>query len=85
MYPASQVQTDLDILKRFPFKVISTSELMGEAVNLAINFGISAYDAAYVALSRRVNVPLLTLDKKLIKALAGSPFNLRSFVDFTIP
>ncbi|MDJ0903541.1 MAG: type II toxin-antitoxin system VapC family toxin [Xenococcus sp. MO_188.B8] len=85
LYPASQVQTDLYILKRFPFKVISTSELMGEAVSLAINFGISAYDAAYVALSRRVNAPLLTLDKKLIKALAGSPFNLRSFVDFTIP
>ncbi|ELS01716.1 putative nucleic acid-binding protein [Xenococcus sp. PCC 7305] len=85
LYSADQVQIDLDILKRFPFKVISTSELMGEAVNLAINFGISAYDACYVALSRRVNAPLLTLDKKLIKALVGSSLNLRSFVDFTVP
>ncbi|MEM9273123.1 MAG: type II toxin-antitoxin system VapC family toxin [Cyanobacteria bacterium P01_F01_bin.143] len=85
LYPASQAQTDLEILKKFPFKVISTSELMSDAVNLAINFRISAYDAAYVALSRRVKAPLLTLDKKLIRALDGSQFNLISFVDFTFP
>ena len=60
-------------------------ELMEEAFTIAFNFGISAYDAAYVALSRRVNAPLLTLDKKLIKALAKSSFNLRYFVDFTFP
>ena len=85
LYSAFQVQIDLGILKRFPLKVISTSELMEEAVNLAINYEISAYDAAYVALSRRVNAPLLTLDRKLVKALAVSPFEVRSFTDFTIP
>lgn len=85
LYSAFQVQTDLSILKQFPLKVVSTSELMEEAINIAIAHEISAYDAAYVALFRRVNAPLLTLDKKLIKALAVSSFDVRSFIDFTIP
>ena len=36
---------------------------MEEAVDLTISHKISAYEAAYVVLSRRVNAPLLTLDK----------------------
>ncbi len=82
---SAEVQANLASLKALPLQVVSTVELMEEAFPIAFNYGISAYDAAYVALSRRVNAPLLTLDKKLIKALAGSPFNLRSFVGFTIP
>lgn len=41
------------------------------AAPVAINHGISAYDASYVALSRRHNVPLITADQKLVQKLAG--------------
>ena len=85
LYSASQVQTDLGILKRFPLKVVSTSELMEEAINIAIAHEISAYDAAYVVLSRRVNAPLLTLDRKLFKRMKSKPLDVQLFSDFIIP
>ena len=85
LYTAPQAQTDLTLLKAFPLRVVSTAELMVAAANIAIQYQISAYDASYVALSQEVNAPLLTLDNKLVKALATSPFNVLSFANFSLP
>ena len=41
-----------------------------QVLGVAIEFDISAYDAAYVVLAKEKKVPLLTLDKKL-ESLAG--------------
>jgi predicted nucleic acid-binding protein len=57
---------------------------MEEAVNIALAYGISAYDASYVALSQQVDATLLTLDEKLVRAVAATSYNVRSFNDFTI-
>jgi predicted nucleic acid-binding protein len=54
-------------------------------VNIALNYNISAYDAAYVALSQQTKTTLLTLDKKLVKALANSAYSICLFNEFTIP
>ncbi|MFN6571401.1 hypothetical protein [Dendronalium sp. ChiSLP03b] len=48
-------------------------------------YGISAYDASYVALSQQVGAALLTLNGKLMKALAASSYNVVSFNDFEVP
>jgi predicted nucleic acid-binding protein len=85
MYTAAEVQTDLATLKAFPLRVVSTADLMADAVTIALNYGISAYDGSYVALSQQVNATLLTLDGKLVKALAASSNNVCSFNDFDIP
>ncbi|MEP0790000.1 type II toxin-antitoxin system VapC family toxin [Funiculus sociatus GB2-C1] len=66
-------------------RVISTADLMEEAVNIALAYGISAYDASYVALSQQVGATLLTLDEKLVRAVAAASYDVRSFNDFTIP
>ena len=79
----AEIQANLANRKALSFQVVSTAELMEDAFSIAYDFGISAYDAAYVTLSGRVNAPLLTLDKKLIRALDSSSFDLISFVDFT--
>ncbi|GAA6620640.1 type II toxin-antitoxin system VapC family toxin [Scytonema sp. NUACC26] len=47
--------------------------------------GISAYDASYVALSQQVNATLLTLDQRLVRALASTAYNVYSFNDFEVP
>jgi predicted nucleic acid-binding protein len=85
MYTAAEVQTDLASLKAFPLRVVSTADLMGDAVAIALNYGISAYDGSYVALSQQVNATLLTLDGKLVKAIAASSYNVSSFNDFEVP
>lgn len=85
LYTAAEVRADLATLKTLPFRVISTAELMEEAVNIGFAYGISAYDACYIALSQQVNAPLLTLDERLVKAVAAASYDVRSFNDFTIP
>ena len=48
------------------------SRLASDAFALAIAFQISVYDAAYVALARKVNLPFWTLDQKLARAVADT-------------
>lgn len=84
-YTNQEVQADLATLKAFPLIVTSSTELIKEAVNIALTPGISAYDAAYVTLSHQVNTPLLTLDRKLFNALVNSSYNVCYFADFPLP
>jgi predicted nucleic acid-binding protein len=42
-------------------------------LGLALEYGISAYDAVYVALAHEEGLPLVTADARLVRALAGSP------------
>ncbi len=85
MYTAAEVQRDLATLKAFPLRVVSTADLMADAVSIGLSYGISAYDASYVALSQQVDATLLTLDGKLVRALATSPYDICSFNDFDVP
>jgi predicted nucleic acid-binding protein len=85
VYTAAEVQADLANLKALSLQVVSTVELIEEAFKIALNYGISAYDGAYVALSEQVQAPLLTLDQKLVNALATSPFEVQFFGNFFFP
>ncbi|MDA8052795.1 MAG: type II toxin-antitoxin system VapC family toxin [Deltaproteobacteria bacterium] len=42
---------------------------LNDILNLSRRYGLSAYDASYLELALRENVPLATLDKDLIKAV----------------
>jgi predicted nucleic acid-binding protein len=54
-----------------------TAELAAEALDIALAYDITAYDAAYVALSASLGVPLFTADERLARALAATPFDVR--------
>ncbi|MEH2432932.1 MAG: type II toxin-antitoxin system VapC family toxin [Nostoc sp.] len=84
-YDVSLIQGNLASLKAFPLRVVSTADLMADAVAIALNYKISAYDGSYVALSQQIGATLLTLDGKLVKALAASSYNVSSFNDFEVP
>lgn len=73
---ATQVQANLATLKALPFQVSSTANLMEEAVNIGLTYGITAYDACYVALSQQVQAPLLTLDERLVNALVTGSYDV---------
>jgi predicted nucleic acid-binding protein len=85
LYSISEVTRDLANLKKLALEIVSTTELMESAFLIATNYQISAYDASYVALSQKVNAPLLTLDKRLVNTLSNSPYNVINFADFVIP
>lgn len=85
LYNASFVQGNLATLKALPLRVVSTADLMADAVNIGLAYGISAYDASYVALSNGVSATLLTLDQKLVNALSTTSYDVRSFNDYQVP
>lgn len=72
-------------LKALRLRVTSTKDLIGEAVQIGLSYGITAYDGYYVALSQQVGAPLLTLDERLINSLAASRFDVRLSTDFLVP
>ena len=62
----------LDLLD-LPVERLEASRAEVEALLLALEYGISAYDAVYVALAAEERLPLVTADARLVRALAGSP------------
>jgi predicted nucleic acid-binding protein len=60
---------DLADLERLSLHVVSTAELMVDALLLASERKITAYDACYVVLSNRLGLPLITADEPLAKAV----------------
>ena len=46
----------------------SFSHIFGDVHRLAVDYGLSGYDAAYLELSIRKGLPLATLDEDLMKA-----------------
>ena len=54
------------------------------ALDLAVTYSISAYNACYRALARRLDVPLVTSDSKLAAAVAD-PTQVRLLSDIQFP
>ena len=45
---------------------------MQDIINIAVEYGLSAYDAAYLEIAMRENLPLVTLDRRLKEAAEKS-------------
>jgi predicted nucleic acid-binding protein len=56
------------------YAVHNFSEVINNAVVIAIELNITVYDAAFVALAQKLNAKLLTLDQKLVKKLEGTKY-----------
>lgn len=66
MLPGDQGRRAIDRLGRLPLRRAPHAELLGRAWELREN--VTFYDALYVALAERLDVPLLTLDARLATA-----------------
>jgi predicted nucleic acid-binding protein len=66
--PLEDSQADLADLGKLALRVVSTTDLMEEALTLAVQTGLTAYDACYAALARRLDLPLVTADQPLVRA-----------------
>jgi predicted nucleic acid-binding protein len=62
-------QADLADLKTLVLKTVSTAELMEDAILLASQKNLTAYDACYAVLARQLNIPLITADKPMAQAV----------------
>ncbi len=62
----------LRAIRGLALSVTPTDQLLQDALRIAIDLDITAYDACYVALSRRVGAPLVTTDERLARKAAGA-------------
>ena len=67
-------QSDVADIKLLSLKPTSTAELMEDALLLATDNRLTAYDACYAVLSQKLEVPLITADEQLSKAIKSSIF-----------
>jgi predicted nucleic acid-binding protein len=74
-YPAENASQDVHDLQRLRLRTISTAELIVEALHIGLECGLTAYDASYVALAQRLQVPLITADERLAKALRETQYD----------
>ena len=63
-------------------QIVPTAALVQHALELAICYGIAAYDAAYVALSDRLSLPMVTTDEALVRRLRETDLDVRFLGDW---
>ena len=61
-----------DVLAGLPIAMVPTSDVAREALDIALGFDVTAYDACYAALARRVGGLLVTADAALVRKLGKS-------------
>jgi predicted nucleic acid-binding protein len=71
----AEARAALKLLKAVPFDVVSSSVLTDAALEIACAYKRSVYDALYVALAVARDATLVTADRRLVQALAASPFS----------
>ncbi len=69
-------QTGLASLIALALATTPTAHLAPRALEIAAAHDVSAYDAAYLALAERLDLPLVTADTRLARSVAASSFRV---------
>ncbi len=65
----SEVEEITDAILSFPLKIEASKSLLPLAVNIAIVYGITVYDASYLSLAKVYETTLMTADRRLVDVL----------------
>lgn len=76
-YPREDALQDVIDLSDLSLRAVPTQDLVEAALPIALDLGITAYDASYVALSQKLDLPLVTADEPLARHLASREFAVR--------
>jgi predicted nucleic acid-binding protein len=81
-YPVENARQDIGDLQSLALHGIPTAGLASEALELALALDITAYDASYAALARRLELPLVTADNPLAQKLDAGGLTVLSLWEF---
>lgn len=84
-YPEEKAREDLAALKSLSLHSIATTDLMEDALDIAVSHDITAYDGCYVALAKQLNIPVVSADEKLVRKMMGTVHEVRWLGDFPLP
>ena len=71
--PHKDATQSISGIRRIFNPLVSTSDMIDEAMAIAIEYRHPIYDCLYIVTSRRLDAPLVTADAKFIAKLAGTP------------
>ena len=71
----AEVDEIADAISALPIKIEASRPVMPLAVTIAMQSGITVYDAMYVAVARIYETRMITADKKLVDALLKTEFS----------
>lgn len=77
-YDAGSARQDTADLQALRLRTVSTADLLPFALDLALQFDITAYDACYAALAQQLALPLITVDTSLINKLSTSSITTKA-------
>jgi len=75
-YPVDQAREDLYALMQIVITYYPIAPLITKAFEIGCQYGVSAYDGIYVALSDSLHLPLLTADRPAVNNLRSSPYQI---------
>ena len=67
---ANYIHDALDLIRQLPLRIDDSSAdyVWSSTIEIAATYGLTLYDATYLELATRLNLPLATLDAKLGRA-----------------
>lgn len=74
---AAEARKSLNALVGLGLVAVPTVELVNDALDVALRYQVTGYDACYVVLAGRLKIPLVTADERLFNALMGAGYDLR--------
>jgi predicted nucleic acid-binding protein len=83
-YPDKDAQAHLHDLTSLGLTVIPAQLIAEEALGIALNHRITAYDACYVAAAEQLKLPLITADEKLATKLAMGSYEVQWLGDVEV-
>jgi predicted nucleic acid-binding protein len=84
-YPKDKAHEDLAALKDLALHRFATTDLMEDALGIAVAHDITAYDGCSVALGRQLKIPVVSADEKLVRKMADTVHVVEWLGDFTLP
>lgn len=83
-YPDKDAQTHLHDLTSLGLTAIPAQAITEEALAIALDHRITAYDACYVAAAAQLQLPLITADEKLATKLAKGSYQVQWLGDIEV-
>jgi predicted nucleic acid-binding protein len=84
-YPEDKAREDLAALEGLSLHCFASTDLMEDALYIAVAHDITAYDGCYVALGRQLKIPVVSADEKLFRKMANTVNVVEWLGDFALP
>ena len=80
----AQAEAVLKHLRKLPLLRVPVKAMLNSALRIGLTRGLAVYDSAYVALAKRSQYPLITIDQPQQRAATAERVALKPVTDFIL-